>query len=106
MFFSFRGLDCEFSTGESVPCRNKRPSTPDNQRGVSCNRIGTHRWKYSFVRIAELIVFLSKKYKIDYEDEQCMTQIDENLSNSCRNNATCIDRINEYSCQYTKIFST
>ena len=42
---------------------------------------------------------------MDYEDEQCMTQIDEYLSNSCRNNATCIDRISEYYCQYTKSFS-
>ena len=34
-----------------------------------------------------------------------MTQIDEYLSNLCGNNAICIDRISEYSCQYTKIFS-
>ena len=34
-----------------------------------------------------------------------MTQIDEYFSNLCRNNATCIDRISEYYCQYTKIFS-
>ena len=34
-----------------------------------------------------------------------MTQIDEYLSSLCRNNATCIDRISEYYCQYTKIFS-
>ena len=34
-----------------------------------------------------------------------MTQLDENLSNSCRNHAACSDRISEYPCQYTKIFS-
>ena len=34
-----------------------------------------------------------------------MTQIDEYLSNLCRNNATYIDRISEYYCQYTKSFS-
>ena len=33
-----------------------------------------------------------------------MTQIDKYLSNLCRNNATCIVRISEYSCQYTKFF--
>ena len=31
-------------------------------------------------------------------------QIDEYLSNSCRNNATYIDRISKYPCQCTKFF--
>ena len=34
-----------------------------------------------------------------------MTQIDECLSNLCRNNATYTDRISKYLCQYTKRFS-
>ena len=34
-----------------------------------------------------------------------MTQLDEYLSNLCRNNATYIDRISKYPYQYTKNFS-
>ena len=34
-----------------------------------------------------------------------MTGIDECLSNPCRNNTTCIDRISEYDCHYTESFA-
>ena len=34
-----------------------------------------------------------------------MTDTDEYFSNPCRNDATCIDRISEYSCQYTQSFA-
>ena len=41
--FALKDSDSESSTSELVPCRNKGPWTPDNQRGVSCDRTGTHR---------------------------------------------------------------
>ena len=106
VFSASKGSHCEFPTCESVLCRNNGTCTPGSQRGFSCNCSRTGRSKYSFVRISDLvIVFFPKSKNIGYEDEQCMTEIDECLSNPCRNNATCIDRISEYYCQCTESFA-
>jgi hypothetical protein len=53
-------------------------------------------------------LFFSKdiicEYSIGYEDEICLTEINECLSNPCRNNASCIDQINGYLCTCPKSF--
>ncbi|CAF1001650.1 unnamed protein product [Adineta steineri] len=78
---NFTGLHCEFPTCESAPCRNNGTCIPDSERGFQCNCTET-----------------------GYEDEKCMTEINECLSNPCQNNGSCIDQIRGYICVCPKSF--
>ncbi|UJR09595.1 hypothetical protein I4U23_013830 [Adineta vaga] len=77
----FTGLHCEYPTCESAPCHNNGTCTPDSERGFVCNCTDT-----------------------GYEDEKCLTEINECLSNPCHNNGSCIDQINGYICACPKAF--